>query len=265
MSAITSDATISQTLAGKIAVISGSCSGIGAQIARELSSRGASIVINYPFSSLRHEADAVLSSLATQSSSIAIEADISTVDGPKHLITSTFSHYNQSIDILVNNASLAINKPFEEQTLDDWDKLVNLNGRGCFLLTQSVLPHLSRKDSRIINIVSISARGPPPFQTIYAGSKGMQDSFTRCWAKELPRKYGCTVNSVSPGPTRTEGFMAAGEEMMKTLQPIIDQTPVGSRMAETGEIAYAVAFLCEPRASWINGNHMIASGGLFID
>jgi NAD(P)-dependent dehydrogenase (short-subunit alcohol dehydrogenase family) len=87
----------------------------------------------------------------------------------------------------------------------------------------------------------------------------------RARAKELPPKYGCTVNSVSPGPTRTEGFAAAGEEQMKVLQPIIDQTPVGPRMAQPDEIAYAVAFLCEERARWINGVHLIASGGLFID
>ena len=102
-------------------------------------------------------------------------------------------------------------------------------------------------------------------QTIYAGTKGMVDSFTRCWAKELPPKYGCTVNAVSPGPTRTEGFADAGEEVMKILQPVINQTPVGPRMAETSEIAYAVAILCEEKARWINGTHLMANGGLFID
>jgi NAD(P)-dependent dehydrogenase (short-subunit alcohol dehydrogenase family) len=93
----------------------------------------------------------------------------------------------------------------------------------------------------------------------------MQDSFTRCWAKELPRKYGCTVNAVSPGPTKTGGFLDAGPEMMKTLQPIIDQTPVASRMGEPEEIAYAVAMLADPRGRWINGVHLCVDGGLFID
>lgn len=120
-------------------------------------------------------------------------------------------------------------------------------------------------NSRIINIVSISSRSPPPFQTLYAGTKGMQDSFTRCWARELPPKYGCTVNSVSPGPTKTEGFLDAGPEMMKVLQPVIDQTPVAPRMGETSEIAFAVAMLSEERASWMNGVHLVVSGGLYID
>jgi NAD(P)-dependent dehydrogenase (short-subunit alcohol dehydrogenase family) len=169
------------------------------------------------------------------------------------------------IDILVNNAALAVNLPLEEQTLDHWDKLVNLNGRGVFLLTQAARPHLTKGIGRIVNIVSVSSRGPPPGQTIYAGTKGMVDSFTRCWAKEPPPKYGCTANAVSPGPTRTEGFADAGDEAMKLLQPVIDQTPVGARMAETSERAYAVAVLWEDKARWINGTHLMATGGLFID
>jgi NAD(P)-dependent dehydrogenase (short-subunit alcohol dehydrogenase family) len=70
---------------------------------------------------------------------------------------------------------------------------------------------------------------------------------------------------VSPGPTMTAGFAAAGPEFMKLMQPAMDQTPVGPRMAKPEEIAFAVGFLCEPRASWINGLHLVASGGLHID
>ncbi|KAJ5716106.1 hypothetical protein N7493_008017 [Penicillium malachiteum] len=251
-----------QTLAGKVAIVTGSSSGIGAAIVRELSSRGANTVVNYPFDKLKEEADAVVSSLQTPS--IAVEADMSQISSPQKLVDAAVAKWNR-IDILVNCVALAVNKPLEEQTLDDWDLLVNINGRGTFLLTKAVLPHLTKGSGRIVNIASISARGPPPNQTIYAGTKGMVDSFTKCWAKELPPKYGCTVNAVSPGPTMTEGFAAAGEEQMKILQPIIDQTPVGPRMGQPDEIAYAVAFLCEERARWVNGAHLIASGGLFID
>ncbi|KUJ14265.1 short chain dehydrogenase [Mollisia scopiformis] len=253
-----------QSLKGKVAVISGSDSGIGAQIARELSAVGAIVVINYPTSdpALVERASAVVASLSTPG--LAVEADISTTTGPQHLIDEAVKVYGK-IDILVNNAGLAVNLPFEEQTLDHWDKLVNLNCRGTFLLTQAALPHLAPQDARIVNICSISARDGPPMQTIYAGSKGMVDSFTRVWAKELPPKYNCTVNAVSPGPTKTEGFQAAGEEMMKVLSPLISKTPVGARFAETSEIAYAVLMLCLPRASWLNGVHLVASGGLFIN
>ncbi|CAI7672118.1 unnamed protein product [Penicillium pancosmium] len=253
-----------QTLAGKVAIVSGSSSGIGAAIVRELSSRGANTVINYPFPDLQAEADAVIASLQSPSSAITVEADMSQVDSAQKLVDAAVTKWGH-LDIIVNCVALAVNKPLEEQTLEDWDLLVNINGRGTFLLTKAALPHLTKGSGRIVNIASISARGPPPNQTIYAGTKGMVDSFTKCWAKELPPKYGCTVNAVSPGPTRTEGFAAAGDEQMKILQPIIDQTPVGPRMGQPDEIAYAVGFLCEERARWINGAHIIASGGLFID
>ncbi|KAJ0416727.1 hypothetical protein BJY00DRAFT_325983 [Aspergillus carlsbadensis] len=253
---------VEQTLTGKVAIVTGSSSGIGAAIVRELSSRGANTVVSYPFPNLKDEADAVVASLPAPA--IAVLGDMSQIETQQKLVEAALAQWNR-IDILVNSVGLAVNKPFEDQTLEDWDLLVNVNGRGTFLMTQTVLPHLTKGTGRIVNIASISARGPPPNQTIYAGTKGMVDSFTKCWAKELPPKYGCTVNAVSPGPTMTEGFAAAGEEQMKVLEPIIDQTPVGPRMAQPDEIAYAVGFLCEDRARWINGAHLIASGGLFID
>lgn len=253
---------VDQTLAAKVAIVSGSNSGIGAAIARELSSRGAYVVINYPFPPLQSEAQTLASTLPARS--IAVEADLSTTTGPQMLVDKTIAEYRR-LDIVVNNAALAINLPFEEQTLDHWDQLVNLNGRGVFLLTQAALKHFTRGSGRIVNIVSISSRSPPVMQTLYAGTKGMVDSFTKCWAKELPPKYGCTVNAVSPGPTMTEGFQKAGDEMMKILQPTIDATPVAQRMADPSEIAFAVGFLCEERARWINGEHLFANGGLFVD
>ncbi|GME33959.1 putative short chain type dehydrogenase protein [Neofusicoccum parvum] len=252
-----------QTLAGKVAVISGSSSGIGAAIARELSSRGATVVINYPFASLAAEADKVVSSLPA-SRALAVEADMSTTTGPAALVDAAVRAFGR-LDIVVNNAAVAINLPLEEQTLAHWDALVNLNARGTFLLTQAALPHITKGAGRVVNICSVSARGAPPLQSIYAGTKGMVDAFTRCWAKELPPKYGCTVNAVSPGPTMTEGFAAAGEEAMKVLQPTIDATPVGKRMGDPSEIAFAVGFLCEEKARWINGEHLFANGGLFVD
>ena len=250
-------------LQGKVAIVSGSDSGIGAQIARDLSIAGANVVVNYPYPTptLIERASTLVASLPTPG--LAVEADLSTIAGPQSLIDSTVAKYGH-IDIVINNAGLAVNLPFEEQTLEHWDQLVNLNGRGTFLLTQAALKHLAPKDARIVNICSISARESPPMQTIYAGTKGMVDSFTRVWAKELPPKYGCTVNSVSPGPTRTEGFEAAGEEFMRIMKPVMDKTPVGPRLGEKEEISYAVLMLCMPRASWLNGVHLIASGGLFM-
>lgn len=254
------------SLLGKVAVVTGSSSGIGAGIAAELAARGCHVVVNYPFEKLASEAEETVASIRKNSPSVevvAVEADLGSVEGPGVLIAAAAARFGK-IDILVNNAALAVNKSLEDHTLADWDLMVNLNGRGVFLTTQAALPHLSNP-SRIINICSASSRGPPPNQTGYAGTKGMVDSFTKVWAQELPRKYGCTVNAVSPGPTETAGFLSAGPEAMKILQPIIDRIPVAARMGKVEEVAYAVASLAEDGASWINGAHLHVNGGLFID
>ncbi|CAH0023162.1 unnamed protein product [Clonostachys rhizophaga] len=251
-----------RSLAGKVAIVSGSSSGIGLAIATELSVRGATVVINYPSPEVFEEASGAVGFIVGPS--LLVCADMSSKDGPGILVNATMEKFGR-IDIVVNNAALAVNLSLEETTLDHWDSLVNLNARGTFLLTQSALPYLTVGSGRIINICSTSSRGAPPLQTVYAGTKGMVDSFTRCWAKELPPKYGCTVNAVSPGPTKTAGFLSAGEEAMKILQPTIEQTPAGKRMGEPDEIAYAVACLCEEKARWINGAHLFVNGGLHID
>lgn len=254
------------SLDGAVAIVSGSCSGIGAAVAQELSSLGVHVVVNYPSEALLLDAQKVLDSLQTPG--VAIQADLSTIEGPVELVKQTMKYYDR-IDVLINNAGVAINAPFEEQTMEHWDRIVNLNARGTFLLTQAVLPHLPRTadggGGRIVNVVSVSSRAPPAGQTIYAGSKGMVDSFTRCWARELPPKYGCTVNSVSPGPVRTPAFTSLEPDIRKQLQESIDSTPCGARMAEPSEIAHAIAFLCQDASRWVNGAHLLVNGGIFID
>ncbi|OQE17787.1 hypothetical protein PENFLA_c023G00699 [Penicillium flavigenum] len=226
-----------QPLKEKVAVISG---GIGAQIARGLPACGANIVINYPSPPRRQRAEAVASSLHTPS--ITVEADI-TPEGPRNRIKAAAALFGApfgAIDILVNNAGKAVDLPFEEQTLEHWENLVNLNSRGTLLLTQAALPHLA-------------SRGKP-----------MVESFTEVWAKELPPKYNCTVNCVSPGPTHTKAFNAASADFMEVIKPLLESTPVADRDAETSEIAYAVLTLCHPRAPWPNGVNLVVSGGLTV-
>lgn len=252
-------------LSGKVAIVSGSSQGIGAAIVWELSARGATVVINYPSPSWKAGAEKVHSSL--QSPGIIVEADLSTIDGPNKLVAATITKFGR-LDILVNNAGVISSAPLEAQTLEQWDRLVNVNGRGVFLLTQAAVKYMTRGSGRIVNIVSSSSRYPGPGQTIYAGTKGMVESFTRCWAKELPPVYGCTVNAVSPGPTSTEGLSEARDslkEISTYLNSIYSQTPVAPRAGTPSEIAYAVAMFCEEKARWINGTHIIVSGGLFTD
>jgi NAD(P)-dependent dehydrogenase (short-subunit alcohol dehydrogenase family) len=145
------------------------------------------VVTNYPFASLREEAELTLAKIRATGGSqaneaFAIESDLATLEGPKHLIEEAVKRTNGSkIDILVNNAGRASPQFLKDVTIDQWEFQVHLNGRGTLLTTQAVLPHLA-KSSRIVNLSSGGARQPYPGTSIYNGTKSMIESFTRCWA-----------------------------------------------------------------------------------
>lgn len=260
-----SSEAVPNSLTGKVAVVSGSSSGIGAAVARELSQRGAHVAINYPFPSEKANAEAVLNSLSSKSTtSIIVEADLSTESGPQHLADTVARHFGK-IDILVNNAGLglfcSLDEPDDKKILEIWDRVTSLNVRGAMLLTRAVLTHLSPKNARIVNICSSTSRNPEHNMTIYAGSKGMIESFTRAWARELPRKYGCTVNAVAPGPVATPQMLTGPAAILESVTSQFNTVPVAPRMANPEEIAWTVASLCEEGASWLNGLYIPVTGG----
>jgi NAD(P)-dependent dehydrogenase (short-subunit alcohol dehydrogenase family) len=175
-----------QMLRRKVAVVTGSSSGIGAAIVGELASRGASVVINYPLASPARQGESILESL--DAPGMSVQADLSTVEGPKQLVDAAVKRYGR-IDILVNNASVAIFKPLELATLDEWDRTVNLNGRGYFLTTQSALPHLSNRHGSSIS------------QGLIVVSRLRLTQYT------LEQK-GCKTHSPKYGPTNCSQSMA---------------------------------------------------------
>ncbi|OAP55838.1 hypothetical protein AYL99_09990 [Fonsecaea erecta] len=258
-----------QTLDGKLAIVSGSSKGIGAAIAIELASRGALVVINYPYTSLEPEAETTLEKIRATSGNhvsecFAIQSDLSTLDGPKYLVEEAVRRTNgRKVDILVNNAGIARMTFLKDITMEEWDAQVNLNGRGTLLLTQAVLPHLA-KPSRIVNLSSSGARQPYPGASIYNGTKSMIESFTRCWAVELGREYQCTVNAICPGATSTDAFNTLTGATRDSLKPMLEMTPAGSRIGEAEEMAYAAAFFCEERARWMTGVCLAVNGGTLM-
>lgn len=255
------------TLTGRVALVSGSSQGLGAAIARELSNRGASVVINYPHPNEKPNADKVLQSLGGPSRGIAVEADLSTPDGPQRLADAAANAFG-SIDFLVNCAGVHraafLDDPDDARVEKAWNDVMNLNGRGIYFLTRAVLKHLTRGNSRIVNIGSSISRTPAPESSIYAASKGIAETFTKCWATELPRKYGCTVNTVAPGPVATEAFLAAPSAVREALQPVVDATPAAARLGTPEEVAWVVAGLCEEQAGWVNGAYIPVNGGSCI-
>lgn len=261
-------------MAGRTAIISGSSKGIGAGIARELSSRGANIVLNYPSPPLRAECEAVGHTLATDWTAVC--ADLSTDDGPTELVRQAVARFG-AIDILVSNAGCVPIAPLWDATLDMWDRAMDLNARGTFALVKAALPHLTPYEpaeppnmsgalggSRIVIVGSAASRVPKAGQGVYAATKGALDSMLRVWAKELPPRYGCTVNMVAPGPVLTESFLEhfTAEEWEGTREALVRDTPVEGGAASVEDVAWAVAFLTEERSRFINGEVLLVSGGV---
>ncbi|KAK1624338.1 hypothetical protein BDP81DRAFT_438290 [Colletotrichum phormii] len=148
-------------LAGKVALVMGSSSGIGAAIVRELSARGASVVINYGWPDLERTVNDPWKSL--KSPWIAVEGDISTTSGPSHLVQAAVDKFGK-LDIIVNNAAKATLAKVEDTNVDLWDASMTTNVRGPFLECQAALPHLPTKSEggggRIINITSAVSTDP---------------------------------------------------------------------------------------------------------
>jgi len=127
---------------------------------------------------------------------------------------------------------------------ETWKRVVNINGRATFFLTRASMKHLLQQYSPTINIDSCISRNPDPGQSIYAGSKELTESLARCWARELPRKYGCTVNTLASDPVATKGFVLAPESVRQDVDSMIQSTPVASHLAKPEEVAWVVATLC---------------------
>ena len=258
---------------GKTAVISGSSAGIGAAIALELSSRGANIVLNYPFPHLEEECNCVGKKLTTPW--IAVCADLATLDGPAQLVKAAVTRFGV-IDILINNAAIVPHAPTWSITTKTWDDTFNLNTRGVFLLTQAALPHLPpykpssppsvsgvKNGSRIICIGSGSSRMPQPGLIAYSSTKGAMESMIKVWAAELPPVYGCTVNGIAPGPVNTETFRKGAADSLELIKSDFEKiTPCEGSLADPEDVAWAVACLAEDRSKWINGQYINVNGGL---
>lgn len=181
---------------------------------------------------------------------------------PSVLLDTTFEAFGvDHIDILVNNAGLGQNRPLEDVTVDEYERLMSINVRAVIFMTQKVLPYISR-GGRMVNLSSISARGGYATQTVYAATKAAVEGLTRVWATEFGHKYGVTVNAVNPGPVDTDMYRAAGPVHLKRMEEQNKKVPAAPRCGTPEDIAHIILFLCEERSRWITGDVICANGGM---
>jgi 3-oxoacyl-[acyl-carrier protein] reductase len=248
---------MSGKLSGKIAIVTGSSKGIGAEIAKELAKQGASVVVNY--SSSKNDADRVVNEIKAQKGkAIAIKADLSNTNEIKPLFDETIKQFGQ-LDILVNNAGFYKYAPLEEVTAEDFHKMYNINVLGLLFASKEAAKHLSKSGS-IINIGSVVTKHLPPHSSIYAGTKSAVEAITKVLSKELgPKKI--RVNAVNPGLVETEGVHTQGF-MGSDLQKQYEKQSSLGRIGVPKDIAPTVAFLASEDASWITGEIFVVSGGI---
>jgi 3-oxoacyl-[acyl-carrier protein] reductase len=240
-------------LEGKIARITGGSRGIGAATAKPLAGEGAKVAITYS-----KGADAAASVVKEIESAggkaIAIQADATDVDAVKAAVEKTVAVFG-GLDVLVNNAGTAIPKTFEETTLEELDRLIDINVRGTFAATQAALKHM-KSGGRIVMIGScVGERVMTPGLVPYAATKGAIKMFTQGLSREVGTR-GITVNNIQPGPIDTELNRASGDWGV----PQKANTAL-NRYGSVDEVAALVAFVAGPEAAYITGANLTVDGG----
>lgn len=237
----------------KVALVTGGSRGIGAAIAKRLAADGAVVAITY--SKDANAASSVVKAIEQKGGkAVAFQADAADVDAVRAAVEKTVATLG-SIDVLVNNAGTAIPKKFEDATLEELDRVFDINVRGTMIATQAALKHM-KNGGRIIMIGScVGERMMTPGLVPYSATKGAVKMFTQGLSREVGSR-GITVNNIQPGPIDTDLNPAAGEwAVPQKANTALD------RYGKVEEVAALVAFVAGPEASYITGANLTVDGG----
>lgn len=240
-------------LASQVALVTGGSRGIGAGIAKRLAADGANVAITYTKGG-DAAAKVVKEIQDAGGRAIAIQADAADAEAVKAAVEKTVATFNR-LDILVNNAGTAFPKPFEEATLEEINRVLDINVRGVFVVTQAALKHM-KTGGRIIMIGScVGERVHTPGLVSYSATKGAVKMFTQGLAREVGSR-GITVNNIQPGPIDTDLNPATSDWAI----PQKAYTAL-NRYGTVDEVSALVAFIASSEASYITGANLTIDGG----
>ena len=245
-------------LRGKVALITGASRGIGRKVAELFASHGAAIIINYLES--QGAAQSLGSELTTKYGSdvLLYRADVSFSNQVHNMVEAAIHEFGK-IDILINNAGITRRGTLLEITEEDWDRVIQVNLKGQFLCSQSVVPYMMRQGSGIIiNMASMRGIAGSNSSMNYAVSKAGVIALTKCLAIELAPTI--RVNCVAPGYTLTD---IHNDKTPDQIKAISNRIPL-KRFALAEEIASVVLFLASEDSNYVTGETIIVSGGYVI-
>lgn len=242
----------------KTVIITGSSRGIGAEMARQFAKNNYNVVINYNKS--KDKAMEVLEQITKNGgTAIAVKADIRVLEEVEYLYNTTIKTFG-TIDVLINNAGIALTKLFIDCSFKDYQEIFYTNFRGGVALVKLVLPHmLSNGHGKIINITSVWGQTGGAMEVLYSASKGAIISFTKALAKEYALS-GITVNAIAPGVIKTD--MIKRIYIDGEVDEVKKKIPMGE-IADPIEVANLALFLASENANYITGQVLAVNGGFY--
>jgi len=242
---------------GKIALITGSSRGIGAEMIKAFGRRGAQCVVNYVVDAQgRNKADA-LGVAEELNKPLVIECDVTQPDQVEAMMKQ-IQEQRGGLDILVNNSGVIRDRTIKKMSLDEFESVISVNLIGTFTVTQKAAAVL-RNGGRVINMSSVSGQMGLFGQANYSSSKAAIIALTKVSAREFARQ-NITVNAIAPGFIDVGMSKGMPEEV---TQNFIKQIPLG-RLGEAHEIVDAALFLASPMASYITGHVLNVNGGFYM-
>lgn len=243
---------------GKVILITGASSGIGADAARHLAGLGGKIaLVGRNVDRLNSVAESIIKSGAPIPLTIA--ADIT--EDAEHIIHETIEHFSK-LDVLINSAGIVTPQGIIRLNMGNYDRIMNVNLRSIVVLTQLALPYLAETKGNIINVSSISGLMASPQTLASAMSKAALDQFTKCCAVELgPR--GIRVNSINPSMIRTPILEHYPTDRIRPIMEAYQNEYPLRRLGEVTDSSAAIAFLASDAASFITGHLLLVDGGAY--